>query len=206
MTSKYYAVRQGRSPGIYRSWPDCQKEVHGYPNAEYKSFKVYEDALAYLERDLGRVDSAQGLIAYVDGSFEQATGLCSYGLVMLRDGEELFRESDAFHDPDLAAMHNVAGELAGAQRAMAWALEEGEDRLTIAYDYAGIEKWCSGDWQANKAGTRAYRDFCQDAKTRLDLRFLKVKGHSGNTYNDMADALAAEAIRNKSEAKNGKTQ
>lgn len=195
MASKYYAVRKGRSPGIYRSWAECQKEVHGYPNAEFKSFKTLEDAEAYIAGGALRASADEGLVAYVDGSFAKLNNLCAYGLVMLRDGKILFKEKRAFRDPELASMHNVAGEIAGAQRAIEWAIGEGEKTLTIAYDYAGIEKWCCGDWKANKPGTQAYQDFCKQAQENLEIRFLKVKGHSGDTYNDMADALAAEAIK-----------
>ena len=35
---KYYAVRTGRLPGIYENWPDCEAQVKGFKNAEYKSF------------------------------------------------------------------------------------------------------------------------------------------------------------------------
>ena len=28
----------------------------------------------------------------------------------------------------------------------------------------------------------------------MQIRFVKVKGHSGDTYNDMADRLAKEAL------------
>lgn len=200
MASKFYAVRQGRKPGIYTSWPECQEQVHGYPNADFKSFAVRDQALAYLQGETGLGSSDQGLVAYVDGSFDRTSGLCAYGLVMLRDGEVLFTESKAFHDPDLALMHNVAGELAGARRALAWAIAEGEASLTLAYDYAGIEKWCTGSWQANKPGTKSYRDFCQEAREHLKITFLKVKGHSGDPYNDMADALAKAAIDAQREA------
>lgn len=195
VASKYYAVRQGRQPGMYRSWDACRDQVQGYSGAEYKSFVKEEDAVAYLKGKACPGQADQGLVAYVDGSYDKATGLCAYGLVLLRDGSLLEKEKHAFYDPELALMHNVAGELAGARRAMEWAVEAGEKALTIAYDYAGIEKWCTGEWQAKKAGTQAYRDDCQEVRSRLSLSFLKVKGHSGDTYNEMADALAREAIQ-----------
>lgn len=37
---KYYAVKSGRRPGIYTNWPDCEKQVHGYSGAVYKSFST----------------------------------------------------------------------------------------------------------------------------------------------------------------------
>ncbi|NOY51460.1 MAG: ribonuclease H [Chlorobi bacterium] len=45
---KYYVVWQGKKPGIYASWDDCKKQVHGFDGAQYKSFASLDDAqLAY---------------------------------------------------------------------------------------------------------------------------------------------------------------
>jgi ribonuclease HI len=45
---KYYAVRSGREPGIYRTWGECKAQVEGYAKAEYKGFNSLADAEAYL--------------------------------------------------------------------------------------------------------------------------------------------------------------
>ena len=36
MAKKYYAVRVGKVPGIYQTWDECKKNVHGFPAAEYR--------------------------------------------------------------------------------------------------------------------------------------------------------------------------
>jgi hypothetical protein len=48
--SKYYAIRRGRIafPTIVHSWADCSLLVTGFPNAEFKSFRLLADAEAYL--------------------------------------------------------------------------------------------------------------------------------------------------------------
>lgn len=45
---KYYAVKKGRTSGIFNSWDDAKKQIDGYSGAEYKSFKNLEDADNYL--------------------------------------------------------------------------------------------------------------------------------------------------------------
>lgn len=35
---KYYVVWKGHTPGIYKSWTECQLQINGYPKAQYKSF------------------------------------------------------------------------------------------------------------------------------------------------------------------------
>ena len=51
MAKKYYAVRVGKVPGIYQTWDECKKNVHGFPAAEYKSFMSMEEAKAYMGRE-----------------------------------------------------------------------------------------------------------------------------------------------------------
>lgn len=44
----YYAVKIGENPGIYGSWAECEKQVKGYPNAQFKKWKTREEAEAYI--------------------------------------------------------------------------------------------------------------------------------------------------------------
>lgn len=39
-----YAVRKGRSVGVFGSWKDCKPSVAGYPGAVFKKFKTREEA------------------------------------------------------------------------------------------------------------------------------------------------------------------
>ncbi|WP_435163679.1 ribonuclease H [Paenibacillus glycanilyticus] len=48
--SKHYVVWVGKQPGVYKSWPECQAQVNGYPEAKYKSFESKDKAeAAYKE-------------------------------------------------------------------------------------------------------------------------------------------------------------
>jgi hypothetical protein len=48
-TSKYYAVRRGRTNNvIYISWALCKNQVLNYPGAEFRAFTTYEAAQDYL--------------------------------------------------------------------------------------------------------------------------------------------------------------
>lgn len=194
MPQKYYAVRKGKKTGIFNTWDECKKNVDGFSGAQYKSFKTKEEALAYIgDGNEVKIDNTNGVIAYVDGSYNIATKEFSYGMVILRDSKE-YTFNKKFDDKDLASMRNVAGEIKGAQAAMAYAVEEGLKEITIYYDYAGIAFWCLGDWKANKEGTIAYKEYYDSIKGLVKVNFVKVKGHSGDKYNDMADALAKEAL------------
>ena len=193
---KYYAVRRGRTPGIYENWDECEAQVLGFPHAVYKSFKNRYDAEAFLKEEEPPAPKEEGPAwpeIYVDGSYRADTGEYSYGMVILKDGEEE-TFSAKFTDPDMALMRNVAGEIRGAQAAMEYALKQGWEGIYLYHDYAGIAFWCTEEWKAAKDGTIAYRDFYRNVRDRLEVRFIKVKGHSHDRLNDLADRLAKEAL------------
>lgn len=48
MVQKLYAVKNGRKTGIFNNWEMCKKQVSGFSNAKFKSFKTLADAQAYL--------------------------------------------------------------------------------------------------------------------------------------------------------------
>lgn len=199
MAGKFYAVRAGRKTGIFLSWNDCKAQIDGYSGAVYKSFKTKAEAEDFLQnenvvRSTTTPPDETEVSAYVDGSYDKNSKAYSYGVVLFHQGQKLlFKEK--FTDQQLADMRNVAGEIKGAQRAMQYGLDENVKSMTIYHDYEGIAHWCTGAWQAKKEGTMAYRDFYREAAKQMDIKFVKVKGHSGDKYNELADQLAKSALK-----------
>ena len=216
--AKYYAVKVGKQPGIYTSWEACKNNVHGYPNAIYKSFPSLQDAEAYMRGELLRngpvISNTKNinlnnppentLIAYVDGSCLEDYRY-SYGAVLVYlnqngEKEEVFRR-EAYHD-EMTYMRNVSGEITGSMKAIEFAKEKGLNNVIIYHDYQGIASWANGDWKTKNPHTENYRCYC--AENRVDgmnIEFRKVKGHSGDFYNDVADTLAKLALGLKPEKK-----
>ena len=216
MAKKFYAVKNGKTPGIFETWDECKKSVDGYSGAVFKSFKTKDEALAFLGIESssnseipidvdGSIASASSCVdgciasdsscatAYVDGSYNIATKEFGYGVVMFHNGEELHM-SKSFSDAEMASMRNVAGEIFGSMSAMEYAVNHGITNLSIYYDYMGISKWCTGEWKTNKEGTKAYKAYFDSLKDKIIIHFQKVKGHSGDEYNDLADELAKSVI------------
>lgn len=46
---KFYVVWSGLRPGIYTSWDECRKQIHGIRGAQYKSYTTQEEAQAAFE-------------------------------------------------------------------------------------------------------------------------------------------------------------
>ena len=199
---KVYAVRKGRVTGIFTSWDDCKAQVDGFAGAEYKSFADPAEAMAYLgltEQVSADAVFPEGVRAYVDGSYDAASGRFSCGVVIIETGadgkSEVTELKSAFDDAEAAAQRNVAGEIMGSKLAIDWCLANGIGSVEIYHDYEGIGAWADKRWKANNSLTQGYRDYVAEARKSLEIKFVKVKGHSGNKYNDMADRLAKEALK-----------
>lgn len=73
---KYYAVKNGRTPGVYRTWEDAKKQVDGFSGAEYKSFEKITDAIEYLDwnketqPDIVKEDSLSNAIKKIKSASE----------------------------------------------------------------------------------------------------------------------------------------
>lgn len=221
---KYYGVRVGRKPGIYTSWQDCREQVIRFPGASYKGFATLQEAKAFMgpeaasggregegawaagpetapsaadappltEESMAALTQTTA-VAYVDGSYDPQTTDYACGAVIFYQGKE-HRISKRYRDPEMAVMRNVSGEIMGAKEAIAYCIEERIPALRIYHDYEGVAAWAEGRWKTNKEGTRAYAAYCREAGRNLRLSFQKVKGHSGDRYNDLADGLAKTAL------------
>jgi hypothetical protein len=44
----YYAVKQGREPGVYQTWKEAEKQTYLFSGADVKKFFLLADAEAYL--------------------------------------------------------------------------------------------------------------------------------------------------------------
>lgn len=198
---KVYAVRKGKTTGLFYSWNECQMAVNGYPGAEFKSFLTEEEAKKYLGFEETKENNEEvlnteecELIAYVDGSFDEKIGKYAFGCVILTPGGQTIKESGNGDNPESLAIRNVAGEMLGAMFAVKWAQKNGYDSIELRYDYEGIEKWATGVWKAKNALTQKYAEYMQRQQNYIKISFRKVKAHSGDYYNEEADKLAKAAL------------
>lgn len=198
----YYAVKEGRCKGVFTTWDECLKQTKGYSGAVYKKFNTSEEAMNFIYGEVKTIHETKTSDKedikvnkdlyefYVDGSYNSHTKTVGYGLVMLKDGEPVIRDIGTFiNDPD-AESRNVTGEIKGSMKAMDIAVANGFKKVNIYYDYMGIKEWALGNWKANKDLTRAYQERYKLRSQQVKINFVKVKAHTGDTWNEEADRLA----------------
>lgn len=214
MSKKYYAVREGRKPGIYRSWDEAKTQVSGFSNAAYRSFKTLQEAEQFMAGQNGSSSStkaptksksatpeqysrdteAGSVIAYVDGSFNKKANSYSFGVVLIENGQVIETLSRAGDNPKYQDSWQIAGEVFGALHAIHWAINKGYKKILVHYDYLGIEKWALGEWRTNKPVSQDYAETYRKLAPKIEVQFVKVKAHSGIEYNELADQLAKDAF------------
>ena len=128
--------------------------------------------------------------AYVDGSWMD--GKVGWGAIILKDGLLHAEFSGVLDEDEVHGTRQVAGELKAVEAVLLWCKEQSVKHITIHYDYTGIKEWAVGSWKAKNKVTQAYKDFVQSVA--VAVKWVKVKSHSGNKYNDMVDKLAKKMI------------
>ncbi|MDE6408450.1 MAG: ribonuclease H family protein [Anaeroplasmataceae bacterium] len=189
---KYYAVKHQDGKDIFTSWDACKEYMIGKKRILQKSFKTLEEAKCFLNDEELELEFKIPT-AYIDGSYDANTGCYSFGGVLIKDGsyQSFCRKYEA---DEFSEARNVAGEIKGAGYIINYAIHQGIKELNIIYDYEGIEKWYTGVWKASSPIALAYVKFKNEVKDKIIIHFIKVKSHSNDKYNDMADKLAKSAL------------
>ena len=199
--NNFYAVKQGKNPGIYKTWDECKAQVEGFSGALYKGFSTRKEAEIYLSGNVEPVIESDkskeaDITIYVDGSFDVATNVYGYGCVVIKKDGSIEQYYGAGNNPECVLLRNVAGEMLAAMSAVRYAIRSGCKSVNICYDYSGIEMWAIGAWKANNDLTLKYSTSMKEWQGEIAISFQKVAAHTGEKYNEMVDKLAKYAVSN----------
>ena len=201
---KFYVVRKGYKAGIYNSWEECEPQIDGFIGAEFKTFEEMPEALNWLNKRSNKIEikvtdsipdtsEDETVDIYTDGSYNEKTGMCGAGFVVVINEKPVYEYGFSFEDKYDA--RNVYGETGAVIKAIQWADQNGIKRVRINHDYIGVSKWVTGEWKRKKGVSGKYFDkFCKST-AGIYVSFRWVKGHSGNKWNSMADKLAGNAVK-----------
>lgn len=108
--NKFFVVWEGKEPGIYRSWEECKRQIHGYEGAIFKGFATEAEAREAMlspcwdyigknskikkpsQVELEKVGLPDFESLSVDAACSGNPGLMEYRGVYSKTGEELFRQ------------------------------------------------------------------------------------------------------------------
>lgn len=195
---KYYAIRKIDSKNVnllLSDWDECKNKVQGH-NCEYKSFKSKEEAQKYLNENSEEITEEQALesdktIYYVDGSYVENKIGWSYVAVFNKKIMS-YRNGNIKETKDTS--RNISGELYAVISAIKNAIVIDDKEIYIIHDYQGISSFVTGAWTPKTVEAKDYTTTMKGLIKEYDLNihFVKVKGHSDNEFNDLADKLAKE--------------
>ena len=201
---KVYAVKKGKTTGIFHTWEACKASVDGCPGAEYRGFSSVEEAQRYLgisakavsgEGEDREVPGPDTLLAYVDGSYDDTLKKYAFGCVFILPDGRIYTEYGNGDNARSLQHRNVTGEMLGAMYAVRTAMVSGFKKVEIRYDYEGIEKWVTGAWRSKTELTMKYAQSMRQWGKSIDILFTKVPAHANVTYNEMADKTAKAGLR-----------
>jgi len=155
---KFYVVWEGRAPGIYDSWEECQEQTVGYPGARFRSYTSQEAAteafrgspdqhMAFLRRLGEHRKAADGPVDYstnrdirldawaVDGACAGNPGRMEYRGVRVADGAEIFHVG-----PYEGGTNNI-GEYLALVHALALLHRNGDTTTPIYSDSVTGQAW-----------------------------------------------------------------
>lgn len=187
--NKYFVVWDGKVPGIYSSWEECKRQIHGYGGAKYKGFATEAEAREamlspcwnYIGKKAAAAKPDMSLLPAnerpiypsmaVDAACSGNPGKMEYRGVNAQTGEELFRRG-----PFLKGTNNI-GEFLALVHGLAL-LKQHNSNLPIYSDSITAQAWV----RKKKAATKL--DQNAENAVLFELVARAEKWLNENTFNN----------------------
>lgn len=148
--------------------------------------------------------------AYTDGACSGNPGPGGYAFIMLAKGNNL--KCSGYNKYTTNNCMELTAILKAVKHCLATPNTIGKREIKIYSDSAyclnainqgWIYNWEQNEWKTNSGETiknielwkELYNQLKLAKKQNATIKFVKVKGHSGNKYNELVDNLAKEEIR-----------
>lgn len=134
---------------------------------------------------------------YVDGSYRSTDKTSAWAFCVIKDGILIHEAAGRILDKEKNQSNQIGGECEAVIQSLNW-LTRNRCVGRFYHDYNGLKHWIADlfggrAWKRNNPISKYYREYCLIHKDYIS-DFVKVKGHSGNKWNEYVDVLAESAV------------
>ncbi len=153
---KFYAVKKGKTTGLFTDWASCQEAIKGYSGAEYKSFTDEKQALLYLmgekikekpkkKSEIKKLTQKEQCNVFASGFYEIGQSKCNIAII-IKDTTETKTYFCCVIDEFCDKQKTIAAELLSAYIGLQIAIDLGYTEINLYSNYSGIQLWATKEW------------------------------------------------------------
>lgn len=138
----------------------------------------------------GKDCTPEDLFAYVGVSFDKEKQMTGYGVVLVQDGDILFRDMGALDYGEESSNRNLAAEACGIQKAVELAIANNFAEIYLIHQHLKINRNEAGEWGPSPAAGEAFRERMAHYGRVVELTYVQT---DRSPFHDMAQFLAEKA-------------
>jgi len=199
----YYAVANGRSIGLFKTWTECKESIEGFKNARYKKFETREEADEYLNPTHQEVTA--DYFVYTDGACSnngKPDAVAGIGIYFgLDDQRNVSKRIDGKQTNNTAELTAILETFQIIKKDLKKGVKiaivsDSEYAIRCATSYG--EKCAKDNWETDIPNKELVKKLYETYQ-KTDVKFIHVMSHTDKTDphsigNDGADKLANKSI------------
>lgn len=220
MAKKFYAVKVGRQPGIYKTWPECQQQVTGFKGATYKGFMTLMEAQEWLAAQKTTsvshkpsLDRRNAICIYTDGGSRNHGNKLGQHVksndkaawaYLIEAGDRRYEGTNGEYGATNNKME-ITALIMALERLQELGLQDQTIIATLDSHYVldpimkgWLHSWQRRGWRTASGSPVANKDLWVELLMILplftDLHFDWTKGHAANAGNNRVDELLNQTM------------
>ena len=112
----------------------------------------------------------------VAGGFNDETQTITMGMLQFNEEEnkEFVLQFPKSLNEQYLQSKRIAGEIYATMSAINQAIKDNIPNITILYHYVGVERWATGEWQAEAEVAKRYLKYLEQAQKYIQIQYLKI--------------------------------
>lgn len=193
--SKYYAIKKGRKTGIFSEWTEVKSYIDKFPGAIFKSFENKEDATKYLdesvyENNTKDTNTEISHHLFISGQFNKYDNTIVWGYLITESKNIVQKEIDFIKDQEISAPFYA--EIIALKKAFDWLIDNHVGLVCIHYNYEGIMRWATGEWNPKTDLAVQYVKFIKSFPT-ISIQWMN---RSNDTMPEFRKEIYDDSIKN----------